>query len=158
MYRFLCRLKTSTFRLLLKHHQTNKSKPWSWSLLGERTLVRCQHHCLARIKCSQSELLGNGVISSLKTLPCHANQVKQSPRLPQLATVGQLSEVKNWATSGSQLGIVVLKVCIIRLMNWAVYSRNMPRRHLPQSERRSSKKISFKFLTGSQNLPWQCVL
>ena len=53
---------------IIKPVKTCKNKPWSWILLGERTLVRCQHHCLARIKCSQSELLGNGVISSFKTL------------------------------------------------------------------------------------------
>ena len=53
---------------IIKPVKTCKNKPWSWILLGERTLVRCQHHCLARIKCSQSELLGNGVILSFKTL------------------------------------------------------------------------------------------
>ena len=60
--------------------------------------------------------------------------------------VGQLSEVKNWATSGAQLGIVVLQVCITPTKSYQI------REHYPEllaSAREFYIRDQPKFLTNT---------
>ena len=60
--------------------------------------------------------------------------------------VGQLSEVKNWATSGAQLGIVVLQVCITPTKSYQI------REHYPEllaSAREFYIRDQPKFLTDT---------
>ena len=61
-------------------------------------------------------------------------------------SVGQLSEVKNWATSGAQLGIVVLQVCITPTKSYQI------KEHYPElvaSAREFHIRDQPKFLTDT---------
>ena len=88
-----------------------------------KTMQQYVSTIVVSIKSCQFELLGIGVVASFKDAhPSNKCNVETSSVKGSVGKCkyrkGQLSEVKIWATSGAQLGIVVLQVCILPSLNW----------------------------------------